>query len=170
MRCSTQTKMDAELQESIDEVRVATFSPTALTWLIYGVCDKPRPSCWKECNAKSEQIFDDQPRVAGIAQWMDDIVYFGGRDFRYGSTYRVAISCPILVYSAGPVYILSSISPPVIVCPVKLAFTIPAACKSRTRLKMRPSQPFAATQTGGCVSTEHCSDLGQRENNVVEND
>ena len=40
--------------------------------------------------------------------------------------------------------ILSKISPPVIVCPVKLAFTIPAACKSWTRLKMRPSQPLAA--------------------------
>ena len=40
--------------------------------------------------------------------------------------------------------ILSKISPPVIVCPVKLGFTIPAACKSWTRLKMRPSQPLAA--------------------------
>lgn len=34
-----------------------------------------------------------------------------------------------------------------IVRPVKLSFTIPAACKSCTRLKIRPSQPFAAART-----------------------
>ena len=43
-----------------------------------------------------------------------------------------------------PLYFLSKTSPPVIVCPVKLAFTIPALTKSCTNPKITPSHPFAA--------------------------
>ena len=51
-------------------------------------------------------------------------------------------STPLL--TNPPPYILNKISPPVIVRPVNVAFTIPAACRSCTRLNIRPSQPLAA--------------------------
>lgn len=55
-------------------------------------------------------------------------------------------SSSFLVRPQAPQPLLNRISPPAIVCPASTTLTIPAASRSSTSWKMRPSQPLAARE------------------------